>query len=133
MGYHTRRKRMKKTVTFEATSVGQRRFAYLYDSVILGGSKGQIQGKDDLRAEAAIQIKLEAISEPTPKEQIDPRYRPETARSLKAEGGSLDLTVSEIERIEKLIGAVPWGGAQKVAVADLYDFLSAAPVAEPVN
>ena len=120
---------MKKTLIFDKTDVGQRRFQYLYDGVILGGSKGQIQSKDDLREEARIQMALEAISNPLLKEQIDLRYRPECARVLTAEGGTVTLTVAQCERVEKLLGQVPWGGMQKIPVADLYDFLSVAPIA----
>ena len=121
---------MQKTLSFDDDAIGKRRFAYLYASMILGGSKGQTQAKDELRREAGIQIKLETISDVVPEDKVDLRYRPATTRDLKPGGGAVVLTVAEIEVVEKLMGLVTWGAIQKIPVADLYDFLSSAPTTE---
>lgn len=121
---------MQKTLTFTDDALGQRRFQHLYDAVILGASKGQLSSRAQIRADATLQLKLEAVSLPTPPAQIDLRYRPECARTLMEAPPPVVVTVAEIERIEALIALVPWGGMQRIPIADLYDFLSSAPVAE---
>ena len=118
---------MKKSLVFTPDEIGKRRFLHLFDGVVLGGSQGQKLSKVDLQREAELQVELEGISDALSEKEIDLRFRPLNARVLKPEGGTITLKDSEITLAVKLLEAVPWGGFQKVAVADLYSFLDKAP------
>jgi hypothetical protein len=138
MGYEQRRGHMNKRLTFDATFEDERtRFEYLWDGIILGGTRsrcrscGQELGVSDpkdrkaLRAWAAIQKKLHTISEPDP--SFDPLKRPVSARVLKPGTQEVVFEQGQIEEILARIEKVSWGGAQEIQVADVIDFLSAAP------
>ena len=111
-------------------------FEYLWDGIIAGGSKGEVRDRKSLRGWAAIQRKLQSISIPDPNfnlktgKPIDGfkgTMRPPSARNLKEGIQSVSLEVGQVDEIISRIEKVPWGGAQEIQVADLIDFLSAAP------
>ncbi len=99
---------------------------YLWDGVIVGSSQGGKTGKDELRRQAALQRKLKAVTAEVPP---GTEGRMLKSRDLVADCELL-LDAAELELAEKLILDVPWGGHDKIAVADLLDLLSLAPEVE---
>ncbi len=123
---------MEKRLMFDATrELDRQRYTTLWDGVILGGSRGEAKTRQELRRYAKIQRALKAIGEVTA--DFDPRLRPPEPMVLLSGTHEIVFEQGEIEDIEKRLEKVPWGGQMEIAVADLFDFLSAAPVVEPTS
>jgi len=121
---------MEKRLVFDADrEVDRTRYTTLWDGVILGGSRGEAKTRQELRRYAKIQRALKAIGQITT--DFDPRLRPPDPLILAPGTHEVVLEQGEIEDIEKRLEKVPWGGQMEIAVADLFDFLSAAPIVEP--
>lgn len=113
-----------KTLTFPPTDEGRVLFTTLWDGVLLGASRGETKSKDQIRREAGVQRALKAISVEAPAET--PK-RLVQSRVLVEAGGTVTFSIAEMEVIDQLLQKVPWGGADTLAVADLFDLLGAAP------
>jgi hypothetical protein len=125
-------KHMQKRLIF-APVLGNDLFEKLSDGVVIGSQfLRQADPPKDVKArtrlEAAIQRRLRSISEEVPDAARGTRIQ--GARALRAGPQEMVCEQAELEHIEKLVSAVPWGGLDMIAVAALYDFLSAAPVVE---
>ena len=126
-----------KSLTFTDDATGRQAFQFLSDGVYLGSLqlRAAIPREEALRVakartrlEASIQRVLLSISAPA----IDPpAWRPQDcARDLLTGPQTITLTGEQLEHIDKLLTSIAWGGAQQIAIADLYDFLSLAPEVE---
>ena len=121
---------MEKQLVFDGDrEIDRQRYATLWDGVILGGSRGEAKTRQELRRYAKIQRALKVIGQMTT--DFDPRLRPPDPFILAPGRHEVLLEQGEIEDIEKRLEKVPWGGQMEIAVADLFDFLSAAPIVEP--
>ena len=118
---------MEKVLTFDASKESDRQlFETLWDGVILGGSRGEAKTRQEIRRWAAIQRKLKAIGEVT--RDFDHTQRPMDPLVLLPGVHTVTYEQGDIEEIEKRLEKFPWPGSKEVDVADLLDFLSAAPV-----
>ena len=123
---------MEKVITFDASKDTDRRlFETLWDGVILGGSRGEAKTKQELRHWAVIQRKLKAIGEVT--SDYNHNERPLDPLVLTPGTHTITLEQGDIEDIEKRLEKFPWPGSKEIDVADLLDFLSAAPVKDEVK
>ena len=123
---------MQKRLTFSVPG-GADLFEKLSDGVVIGSqylrqSDPPKDVKARTRLEATIQRRLRGISDPVPAAGIGSRGQ--GARKLVTCPSEVIFEQAELEHVEKLISAVPWGGLDMIGVADLYDFLSAAPTVE---
>lgn len=131
---------MAKRLDFPESDAGVELFRYLWDGITLGSlqlrnSLGQQEAmkiaKSRTREEAKIQRKLIAISGPCTIEQAK---RPQGARDLLFPGlRSVIFEVSELELIDKLLQAWPWGGGEQIQMANLYDALAQVMASEDVS
>lgn len=128
-----------KRLTFPDTAEGREMFRKLCDGILLGShalrqkepTNDKDASKNRTRLEARIQKKFYLVSDHIPEDKRpmcvtcgQPAGRVLGARDLKAGVQHLDYESAELEHIDKLLQCVGWGGADQIAVSDLYDLLA---------
>lgn len=116
---------MKQRLIFEPI-VGADNFRFIWDGIVLGASRGETKAETTIRSNARLQRSLIKVSH----EAAEKTNRPINARDLNADGGEVIWETGDIEHAKKLVLAVPWGGAQDIAIADLLDWIARAPTVE---
>jgi hypothetical protein len=117
---------MKRLTFYGTEAADQQRFHAIYDAMQAGCALNRAgQSKDQIRKEAVICKKLEAISDEGPEGQKE-------RRALKSEGEFfLDLEAKEIEVLEAYFQQVPWQFHVKPVIAQLLDSFTTSPDVDP--
>jgi hypothetical protein len=105
--------------------IGKSNYELLTDGITIGASDNQPKDREKRSSIGRLQRKLFSLSKPS--ENIDLRFRPLNAKSLKEDGLEIKLTGTELKQIDELLAKVGWSGLQTEPLLDLDDFLGSLP------